>query len=614
MELACRERMILARGVPRMRTSLSSSVRALIRRHVWLVTGILALFTTARLPALTGWDDSFYIAQLTSAVADRDLLLQDDLLAFPRPVADRLRSITSILDSGALHNTFSVGFGVIHGTYAWPFIGSSEQRITENLRRLLALGSLVILILTALSCVRLCERWGFAPGVSRLGTGLALASGPLAIFGARVYLNSHLLSALLASVVVLGFIRLIEKDRMCDAVLTGLAGGFLVINRWQDAVLLTAFVPALVTSIRRSSNAGHVTLARVVVAATAFCAVTLLQLLAWQVQFSSWFLVPQGEGYMHWLSPALVPLLTSPYHGLVPWAPGLALGLAVAPFVKAAGETPNVQRVRRGFLLALPIFFYLSAVPTDWWGGDSYGPRRLATLVPIAALGLAGVLQRLRLGLQMVASVVLVLWASVTLSAYLSGVDDLWVLVRGTPGPYNPHPAPIYQGTRWTDSWRMFHALKPGFTFTDTPRNLDRLVGAASCATLVTLTTWCWLMLRASPISQRTILACILVWVAVCAIWLSFAIPKNDEWNRRWKAVVRRDREPPDLRPFPPRVRDAAYLIRACQALTAADEKLFQEYWRSIQNTAALGVSEQALRDHIHEEALTLADPCVFSR
>jgi hypothetical protein len=55
-------------------------------------------------------------------------------------------------------------------------------------------------------------------------------------------------------------------------------------------------------------------------------------------------------------------------------------------------------------------------------------------------------------------------------------------------------------------------------------------------------------------------------------------------------------------------------LIRACQALTAADEKLFQEYWRSIQNTAALGVSEQALRDHIHEEALTLADPCVFSR
>ena len=72
---------------------------------LWGAAGIVALFTASRLPGLGGWDDTFYVGQLTSAVRDKDLLLQDDLLSFPRPVPERLRAVTTITDSGAIQNT-----------------------------------------------------------------------------------------------------------------------------------------------------------------------------------------------------------------------------------------------------------------------------------------------------------------------------------------------------------------------------------------------------------------------------------------------------------------------------------------------------------------------------
>src|SRR5947209_7950691 len=91
--------------------------------HREMAIAFALLFTFFRMARLEGWDDGFYLSELTSAVGDRDLLLQDDLLRIENPLPLRLRALTVILDSGALQNTFSVGPPALHAAYAWPLLG-----------------------------------------------------------------------------------------------------------------------------------------------------------------------------------------------------------------------------------------------------------------------------------------------------------------------------------------------------------------------------------------------------------------------------------------------------------------------------------------------------------
>ncbi len=546
---------------------------------------------------LTGWDDAFYVSQLTSAIGDRDLLLQNDLLAFPQPLAERLRSITTTFDSGAVQNTFSVGFAVLHGVYTWPFLALTRHPSLGVLRRVLTAGSLAILILTALAMVRLCEAWGFGRQTSRLATSVALVSSPLAVFGTRAYLNAHLLGALLAAMVLLGIDRALDADSAANALLAGLAAGLLVINRWQDAALLAAALPVIATAIRAADGLRMVALLRALgIATVAFAGATSLQLLAWHAQFSTWLLLPQGTGYVHWASPRLLPLLTSAYHGLLPWAPGLAIGIALAPFGRRPNEGTRVRAWRRGFLLAVPLSIYVSATPSDWWAGDSYGPRRLATLVPIAALGLAALLEAMTPWARALTAGVLTCWAILTVSAYSSGFDDLHVLFLRTPDRFNPKPGSACAGAHWIDSWGPFHALKPGFSFSDAPSARDRLAGALFCALLITATNLAWAHLSRSRSARKALTTAAVVWVVVCAFFLAFAVPLNGDRNLRWRAVVRDESEPAHSRAFPPSVAEAAEFVRAAHALAASDDAAFRDHWRRASLRDRFGITEEAMR------------------
>ena len=69
-----------------------------------LLLGYAALLTFFRMAPLRGWDEAFYIGQLTSLFSDADLMLQNDLLAFDNSLAIRFRALTTLVDSGALHD------------------------------------------------------------------------------------------------------------------------------------------------------------------------------------------------------------------------------------------------------------------------------------------------------------------------------------------------------------------------------------------------------------------------------------------------------------------------------------------------------------------------------
>jgi hypothetical protein len=478
--------------------------------------GILALFTVFRMVRIEGWDDAFYVAQLTSVAGDGDLLLQDDLLALANPFPERLRAISYTTEDGALVNSFSLGPAVLHSLYAWPIVARTSE-LSGAFRVAITLGSMAMLVLAVMATARLAMEFGPSRWTGLLGAVLAVLWGPLAIYGTRSYLNSHLPSAFCASLSLLAAVAWLRAGALRHALALGLAAGLLVLVRWQDALLAVALAPALLTAWR--ADGGPPARSRwlgLLAMSMAFLAVAALQPLAWNVQFGSPLLVPQGTGYMNWTRPALASFLLSPYHGLLPWAPGFALGLAGLALAWRAPEGWR-RGLARGLLLAVPLVLYVSAAPRDWWGGDSYGPRRLASLTPLAGLGLSLVLHRLRPAARFALVATLSLWAVVVTSAFLSRYDDLAVFFLGRPAADNPVGAAPYAGLHFLDAWGPLHALKPGFTFKDTPRNADRVAGLLAVAAVVGLALALWQAMQRRRV-QRLVVTVAIVVLAVRAM------------------------------------------------------------------------------------------------
>jgi hypothetical protein len=572
------------------------ALRRLVGSHTALLVGVGLLFTFCRWPPLTGWDEGFYVAQLTSAIADRDLMLHNDLLLLANPLDQKLRMLTTIADDGALLNTFSIGPAVLHASYAWPLLVSSDRPVGRGLRVALALGSLALLMLTALAMIALCERLGFTRPVARVSAVLAIAFGPLALFGTRGAVNSHLPSALLAAVFCLALLAWIESAQPRYALAAGLAAGFLTITRWQDGLFLAALAPAAIVALTRGDSrrlrAGGAALA-----AAGFGIVVGIQLVAWHVQFDHWLLVPQGGAYLHWTRPAILSLLLSGYHGLVPWMPGFALGLLGMPWLKPAAPTLAHRLFVLGLISLVPLAIYLSACPADWWGGESYGPRRLSALTPLVALGLARVLTLLqRFRVRWVLIGLLALWSVFTLTAQLSRFDDLAIVFCGQTSHASPLSIAAYTGARWIDHGPTWpHVLRPGFTFSDAPRNVDRLVGLAAICVLALAIAWAWASLRRSALAQRAALGAALAWAAVAILWTA-RLPVNAPWAREWREAVRGTEGCSDSVATPRGFDDARHLVCAARAERAGDTSAALRHLALVGRAGDYAVDQASLR------------------
>lgn len=517
--------------------------------------GICLAFTACRMVRLEGWDDAFYLAQLTSVIGDRDLTLHDDLLAVPNTLSTRYKTVMLTAPSGALLSTFSIGPAVLHSLYLTPVVLRTSD-LSGAFRRLYALASVGCLALLALALRELLRVYGAAGLRADLAVVVAILGSPLAIYGTRTYANAHLLSALFATLFLLASRVWTLRGGMLAAWIAGLVAGFLVILRWQDAVFLLVGVPGLIVAVRERRWQA---LREILVAALAAGLPVGVQLAAFRVQFGTYLTIPQGTAFMQWTRPPIWDLLTSGYHGVLPWAPALAVGTAALPLLRS-----NATVRRTGLLigagLAVSAVVYVSASAWDWWAGDSYGPRRLLALVPLVAAGFSALLGRLsRWGASLLVAGVLG-WSVFTTSAFLSGWDDLGWLVTGRLSRGNPNPATRYENLSWRDSWGPAHALKPGFTLSDRPRNGDRVAGLllVGIVTLGAAGLWRALVRRREA---RVVAAGLLTgWTVVWWVLVSLA-PSNAPTDERWRRLLRReDVDTSDLRPS---TRAAAAAVRA---------------------------------------------------
>ncbi len=503
-------------------------------RERWWLAAFVALLTFCRLPNVDGWDDAFYVGQLTSLLGDGDLRLQDDVVLVPKPLCEKDRVVTTVLPSGALANTFSVGPGLVLTPFTLPFVSKTSPPPWLPFRAASAFGAMSLLVLTAFVAVRVVGRLGVSAESARLATGLALLGCPLAVYATRSSLNAHAWGGLLLALVLHQALVWVESGRPRNAVALGLAAGLACVDRWQDAVVVAPIVALAIAHAARSARPWQKGAALVAVAGSLAVA---CQLLAWWIQFGTPFLIPQGGAYMHWLSPALVPLVFSSYHGLVPWAPALALGL-VALGLGLARDRPRGRWLVLGAAVGSALALYVSACPEDWWGRDSFGPRRLASLAPAAAIGLGFLLDRLRPRLRLLLALGLGLWSVVAVSAHLSGHDDLLLLLSGHPDPFRPAEAASDSGApAWINSWGALHALKPGFSLSDAPRLKDRIVGIACVALIVTLMRTLLPLLASRAWAQRVAVG---LGLLVVGAWLALLAraPSNRAWDAQWKAFL----------------------------------------------------------------------------
>jgi hypothetical protein len=261
------------------------------------------------MPPLRGWDESFYVSQLTSAVRDHDLLLQNDLLLFPNSLEETLRALTSLGPGGALDNTFGIGPSVLHSAYAWPVLAGTKGPLPRTLRPLIACASLVLLTVLAITSVELVTAFGASLWTGVVATSLAILSGPLALYGTRYTLGSHLPASVWAGLLLLGSVRYGRRFSAAGAAFLGFSAGMVVITRWQDAVLALPAATALLwphPALARVDRLRHM-----VGAALCFAAVLAIQLSSWRIQFGSWLTVPQGAAYLAWTRPRIEPFLMS---------------------------------------------------------------------------------------------------------------------------------------------------------------------------------------------------------------------------------------------------------------------------------------------------------------
>ena len=214
--------------------------------------------------------------------------------------------------------------------------------------------------------------------------------------------------------------------------LLGLAAGLMGLVRTQNLIFLIVPlagcpVGSLIPS--RECNAVFYMLA---CTALAF----FPQMYAWRISCGSWLTVPQGEGFLHWGRPAVLRVLLSSRHGLFSWTPALALGAAGFPlFVKR--ERLLGWSLVAAFLLQL----YLNSIVDDWWAGTGFGARRFDNCLPIFALGLAALFDRMaarRMGWFAVALAAgCILWNGLFLCQYASNrvshaeAIDMGRMVRG---------------------------------------------------------------------------------------------------------------------------------------------------------------------------------------
>lgn len=440
-------------------------------RHWWQAAGLAAgLILLATLwswdlarPRIIG-DGAGYYAPLASVLHDGDLDLRNELQHLNRHY---LRAAFATPD-GRLGNPFPIGPALVWAPLVWltksfpawswldaPLDGrvrSNHPGYAPRYARAL-LGAQVVSVFLALTVLMGSLQSMFGWWKSALACFAGLVGTPLWFYTISEPSYGHVTTFLAVALYLAAILR--DRQRPVPLMILGLALGFVVVARVQDAVLALLLVPRLWEEFN-AAREQRKTLARKALLLLVPCVLLAsLQWIYWFRLYGEWVFVPPGPDFFPWYQPKILPLLFSTWNGVWLWAPVLLLGFGGLWFV-------SWKQLRWVLLLAIGCEVYLGSILLDWWGGLSFGPRRMVSLVPLAIVGTTVLLHRLTSWRRWVIVGVVILMTAWTqrLSVY-----EHARLLPGNPGNaadyqrFHPPQSPATRLYGWWDYRRLFSEI-----------------------------------------------------------------------------------------------------------------------------------------------------------
>jgi hypothetical protein len=362
----------------------------------------LALRPDVRL-AIDG-DGVGYYAPLASLVAQGDLDLRDEIVP---QVSPRILRAVYLTPDGRVGDPFAVGPALLWAPAVWavhrlpplaaldappvqPWRLAHPAYAPRYVRAIFWTDVAAVLVAGALLAAILSLQLGVGPAV--LGSTGAVFGTPA--FAYVLFEPSYAHAASFATACLVVATAILDRRRPLPLAILGASVGLAALMRWQDVLLGVAFAPRLVSAYRAGVAPGSSRARRAACAARTtlrfaapIAVLCIPQVLFWSAIYGRPLLIPPGPEFLPPWKLGVVPMLLSTWNGAFVWSPLLLAGLLGLRLVPAPS-------FRRSLWVAGALLIVTSAFLVDWWGGRSFGARRLVSLAPVAAYGVGLVLQR----------------------------------------------------------------------------------------------------------------------------------------------------------------------------------------------------------------------------
>ncbi|MGH9459212.1 MAG: hypothetical protein ACRD2J_16375, partial [Thermoanaerobaculia bacterium] len=336
-------------------------------------------------------DSVAVFAWIRSLVFNGDFLFFDEWTGFGL-IRDGIPLFKEVSAAGALANHWWIGASILSApAYVLAHLVATGAAIRNGFGGVyghaLAWAAVSFGALASLLGWRIALRENIAPRFALGALAAVWVGTPMFWYEYRHPLGTHLAGLLCIAVVAMLLRRAEDEGDGWIDVLIGLWLGLAIVTRLQHVLLIPA-VALHLWRVRRPLRSW-------VAVALAGTLPLLAQGFAWSAVYGQPLgplaagSSPLGGTWMVMRTIALDEVLFSTYHGLLPWAPVAAFGIA-GWFLEVR------RRVLAGTFLAMFAGEWLANGLLDryFWGGLSFGPRRFVDLAIPLAIGVAWLLRR----------------------------------------------------------------------------------------------------------------------------------------------------------------------------------------------------------------------------
>ena len=167
-----------------------------------------------------------------------------------------------------------------------------------------------------------------------------------------------------------------------------------VLVRTQNIINVFIILLFLALGMIRSGEIRQLSMQKTVVCFTALLAGLAPIALINTYLYGSPLTIPQGEGFLRWHDPQIIPLLFSARNGLFSHHPIVLVG--IIGYLLLLYRRQDNRLLLTGLLCLFFVQVYINSAVEDWWAGHSFGQRRLLFALPLCALGLGYILDRMQ--------------------------------------------------------------------------------------------------------------------------------------------------------------------------------------------------------------------------